>query len=151
MWSLAFRRDDPPNVPEVIELKRALHEEDSIYTTGLVLQELLQGFSKPNAHKQIINHFAVLPLLVPDRNDHIQAAELRNTCRRKGVQIGTVDALFAQLCIRHEMNILTTDNDFQNAATIPGEPWIEKSLTASTLVGCKNQGSSGHPSWLAGF
>ena len=54
-----------------------------------------------------------LPLLVPDRADHIEAAELRNTCRRQGVQVGTVDALLAQLCRRHELVMLSTDRDFE--------------------------------------
>jgi predicted nucleic acid-binding protein len=82
------------------------------------LQELLQGFSKPEAHKQIIEHFSALPLLVPDRQDHIQAADLHNTCRRRGIQVGTIDALLAQLCVRHELMILTTDKDFQRIATV---------------------------------
>ncbi len=117
VWSLALRRDSPPNVPEVYELRRSLGI-GAIYSTGLVLQELLQGFTKPKAHKEIIRHFAALPLLIPDRDDHVQAAELRNTCRRKGIQIGTIDALLARLCIRHELTILTTDKDFFNLSEI---------------------------------
>ena len=66
-------------------------------TTGLVLQELLQGFSGPRNRAQILDRFAALPLLVPDRRDHVEAAELRNKCRRGGIQIGTIDALLAQL------------------------------------------------------
>jgi len=81
-------------------------------TTGLVLQELLQGFNKPKAHQQIVDRFRALPLLVPDRDDHIGAAELRIKCRRRGVQVGTIDALLAQLCIRHDLVLLTTDKDF---------------------------------------
>jgi hypothetical protein len=104
-------------VSEVRELRRGL-DSGTIFCTGLVLQELLQGFSKPKASKQIIAHFAALPLLVPDRDDHIDAAELRNTCRRKGVQIGTIDALLAQLCIRNELMMLTTDQDFQSIASV---------------------------------
>jgi predicted nucleic acid-binding protein len=38
-------------------------------------------------------------LLVPDRQDHVEAAELRNLCRRRGVQVGTIDTLLAQLCL----------------------------------------------------
>jgi hypothetical protein len=117
VWSLAFRRDTPPDLPEVRELQRGL-DSGTVFCTGLVLQELLQGFSTPNASKQIIAHFAALPLLVPDRDDHVHAAELRNTCRRKGIQIGTIDALLAQLCIRHELMMLTTDQDFQSIASI---------------------------------
>lgn len=53
---------------------------DVVVTTGLVLQELLQGFSGPKSHEQIIERFASLPLLQPDREDHVAAADLRNTC-----------------------------------------------------------------------
>lgn len=81
-------------------------------STGIVLQELLQGFSKPKAHQQIIERFSSLPLIVPNRDDHVDAAELRIACRRRGVQAGTIDALLAQLCIRHELTMLTTDRDF---------------------------------------
>ena len=81
-------------------------------TTGLVLQELLQGFYGPKAQEQIVDRFSAIPLLAPDREDHIAAAVLRNQCRKKGVQVGTIDALLAQLCIRHELVLLTTDEDF---------------------------------------
>lgn len=116
VWSLAFRRDKPSGAPEVQALRHALENEETIVTTGLILQELLQGFTGPRARKDIIDRFTALPLLTPDRHDHINAAELRNRCRRAGVQIGTIDALLAQLCIRHELNLLTTDNDFAQAA-----------------------------------
>ena len=41
---------------------------------------------------------------------------MRNRCRRAGVQLGTIDALLAQLSIRHKLTLLTTDNDFVQAA-----------------------------------
>jgi predicted nucleic acid-binding protein len=97
-------------------LVQAIESGETIITTGLVLQELLQGFSGPNARNQILDRFSALPLLMPDREDHIEAAELRNRCRRGGVQIGTIDALLAQLCIRHELTMLASDNDFQHIA-----------------------------------
>ena len=116
VWSLALRRDVEAMEPEVHELKDALFGADVVVTTGLVLQELLQGFSGAKAQAQIIERFAALPLLQPDRDDHIGAASLRNACRRAGVQIGTIDALLAQLAIRHELTLLTTDKDFTHAA-----------------------------------
>ncbi|MBA3508059.1 MAG: PIN domain-containing protein [Betaproteobacteria bacterium] len=106
----------PSGAPEVRALRHALENEETIVTTGLILQELLQGFTGPRARKDIIDRFTALPLLTPDRHDHINAAELRNRCRRAGVQIGTIDVLLAQLCIRHELNLLTTNNDFLEAA-----------------------------------
>lgn len=116
VWSLALRRDAQTEGPEVQALKDALSGADVVVTTGLVLQELLQGFAGPKAGEQIVERFATLGLIQPDRADHIAAANLRNTCRRAGVQLGTVDALIAQLCIRHEAVLLSTDKDFAHAA-----------------------------------
>ena len=64
----------------VIFLRNALEGGDTIVTTGLVLQELFQGFAAPHARKDII------------------------------------DAILAQLCIRHGLTLLTTNKDFLLAA-----------------------------------
>lgn len=112
VWSLALRRSLPSDTPEVHTLKTCLGRGDLIVTTGLILQELLQGFRGPTARKKIIRDFSLLPVITPDIEDHIEAAELRNRCRRKGVQVGTIDALIARLCIGHDLSLLTTDRDF---------------------------------------
>ena len=116
VWSLALRRDVLAKSPEVSVLVRAIESGETLMTTGLVLQELLQGFAGPRDRTSILDRFSAVPLLAPDRDDHIHAAELRNTCRRAGVQIGTIDALLAQLCIRHRLTMLSTDNDFKRVA-----------------------------------
>ena len=116
VWSLAFRRDADSSAPQVAVLRAALGGGESIVTTGLILQEVLQGFTGPRARKQLVQRFAALPLLAPDRQDYIESADLRNLCRRAGVQIGTIDALLVQLCIRHDLALLTTDRDFTLAA-----------------------------------
>ncbi|MCC6243968.1 MAG: PIN domain-containing protein [Gemmatimonadaceae bacterium] len=116
VWSLAFRRDTDASSPAVEVLRSALDGADQVFTTGLVLQELLQGFSGPKARDQLIERFAVLAFLQPDREDHIDAAEIRNICRRNGVQIGTIDALLIQLCVRHDLILLSADHDFRSAA-----------------------------------
>ena len=116
VWSLALRRDLPSLAVEARALIRAIEIGETILTTGLVLQEILQGFSDPKSREQILDRFSAVPLLVPDRDDHIQAAELRNRCRRAGIQIGTIDALLAQLCIRHDLTLLAADNDFKQMA-----------------------------------
>lgn len=120
VWSLALRRDVVDQQPEVDALAAALDRGEQLFTTGLVLQELLQGFAGPRDRTQIIEHFATLPLLAPDRQDHIAAAELRNGCRQAGIQIGTIDALLAQLCLRHKLILLTTDRDFSRIAQRTG-------------------------------
>lgn len=108
-------------------LKAALLGSEVVVTTGLVLQELLQGFAGPKASARIVERFAALPLLQPDREDHIGAASLRNSYRQAGVQIGTIDALLAQLCVRHELTLLTTDKGFTHVARhCPLRVWLAK-------------------------
>lgn len=116
VWSLALRRDTEVTAPEVQTLQHALEGADQVFTTGLVLQELLQGFSGPKVRVQLIERFAALGFLQPDRSDHIEAAAVRNSCRRHGVQIGTIDAVLIQLCLKHDLVLLSSDNDFRSAA-----------------------------------
>jgi hypothetical protein len=123
VWSLALRRDSP-DLPAVRFLADSLRRAEPICTTGLVLQELLQGFRGAKARDAILERFAAQPLLVPHRDDHVAAADLRSTCRRHGVQVGTIDALLAQLCLRHDLLLLTTDRDFEHmAAHVPLRLW----------------------------
>lgn len=116
VWSLALRRDKPDITPELAELRRVLRGHRPVFTTGLILQELLQGFRGPRARDAIVERFAALPFVRPEREDHIAAADLRNECRRRGTQVGTIDALIARLCIRFELTLLTTDGDFLRVA-----------------------------------
>ncbi len=79
VWSLALRRDGPPAAAPLHALVRALQTGETVVATGLVLQELLQGFSGPKDRDAILDRFAALAMLHPDRDDHIEAALLRIT------------------------------------------------------------------------
>lgn len=128
VWSLAFRRDAESDAPEVLTLKNALISGDLVVTTGFVLQELLQGFNGPKASVELLDRFRDIPLLSPSRETHIEAANLRNHCRRNGVQTGTVDAMIAQLCIENDLHLLTTDQDFSHMAQFaPLKLWRQQS------------------------
>lgn len=116
VWSLALRRDAPPDLPETAALRTALSGDDLVVTTGIVLQELLQGAVRDSSRQLIAERFQAIALVHPNRDDHIAAAELRNHCRANGVQLGTIDALLAALCIRRELTLLSADHDFANAS-----------------------------------
>lgn len=116
VWSLALRRDKPSSSKEVKKLVSALESGVEVYVTGIILQELLQGFSGASAQDAIVQRFSAMPFVVPETRDHIEAAQIRNRCRRRGVQVGTIDALIAQLSIRYELELLTTDKDFRHMA-----------------------------------
>ena len=90
VWSLAFRRDATQTEPDGRALRHALERGDGIVGTGLVLQELVQGFAGPKTRDSLIERFAALPFVNPDRRDHIDAAKLRNLRRKQGVQLGTI-------------------------------------------------------------
>jgi len=130
VWSLAYRRDTPPDVPEVAALRGALSGGDAVVTTGIILLELLRGFVPERAQQTIRNDLGVLEAVEPRWADYEAAAELSNTCRRHGVQLAAVDALIAQLAIAHDLTLLTTDRDFVHAARhIPLRVWIGRPQT----------------------
>jgi predicted nucleic acid-binding protein len=116
VWSLAFRRQAPAAGPMVDRLRYALEGGEGVFTTGLVLQEILQGLPDRRHRAALLERFEPLPLLMPDRADHIGAATLQDACRRRGIQAGTVDALLAQLCLRHDLVMLSADRDFEHMA-----------------------------------
>jgi len=118
VWSLALRRDAPPHIPQVDLLRNALEAGDPVFTTGLVLQELLQGIRGPRARDAIERRFSTLPFLVPHPADHVRAAAIHSSCRTKGVQVTTIDALLAALCLQHGLTMLSTDQDFQRIAKV---------------------------------
>ena len=124
VWSLAYRRESPPASAEVKALREALTGGERVVATGLVLLELLQGFVPARAQATIHAAFNSLEFVEPTREDYVAAAGINNTCRRKGVQLKTVDALIAQLCIAHDLLLLTTDADFRHAAQhVPLRVW----------------------------
>ena len=124
VWSLAYRRDTPPDVSQVAALRSALVGGEYVAITGMVLLELLRGFLPPRAQDRIMNDIAALELIEPTRDDYVEAARLANTCRQAGVQLGSVDALLAQLAISRHLEMLTTDRDFENAArVVPLQVW----------------------------
>jgi predicted nucleic acid-binding protein len=124
VWSLAYRRDTPADQVEVSMLRSALTGGDAVITTGMILLELLRGFVPARAQKTIQAAFDALEFIEPTRRDYVEAASVGNTCRRAGVQIGSVDALIAQLAIAGDHTLLTTDNDFRLAAQhVPLRVW----------------------------
>jgi len=51
--------------------------------------------------------------------------QIRNRARRRGIEVGPIDAVLAQLSIRYELRLLTTDADFARIAEAePLERWM---------------------------
>ena len=81
-------------------------------TTGLVLQELLQSLSGLKAQALIVERFAALPLVHPDRDDpsHFAMPAAEPVSR----SVRSMRSL--RNCVRHDPTIRTTDKHFVYAA-----------------------------------
>src|SRR5690606_20606805 len=108
VWSLSLRRD-PPALPEIDELRRALSGDDLVLTTPVIIQEVLQGLMSDASRATVAERMSRLGRVGAHLDDHLAAAEAFTECRRRGLQLGTIDALLAALCLCHGLTLLTTD------------------------------------------
>jgi len=122
-----MRRDETGGEPSVRRLRDTLDHDEGVVTTGLELQELLQGSAGPRPVTPSSIALRRYRLQIPDGTHQVEAAESRNVCRRSGIQVGKIDVPLAQLCVRHDLVMLSTDRDFTLMAPHLGltiwEPW----------------------------
>lgn len=116
-WSLLLRRRQVDALDPVAgELRARLEAGDCIHLVGCVLQELLNGVKSAQQFDLLAEYLEPFPLIALERADYIEAARLKNLCRAKGVQAGTVDFLIAAACIRRNYPLLSADEDFEHIA-----------------------------------
>ena len=111
VWSLALRRNDQHELPEVLEL-RELVKEFRVQMTGPVRQELLSGIRIIGRYSQLRDHLRAFADMPATTADYELAAEFFNLCRTKGIQGSNSDFLLCALSVRNDLPIFTTDNDF---------------------------------------
>lgn len=111
VWSLALRRSQPANEDWVRELTELIHEQ-RVIMIGPVRQELLSGIRAPAQFRTLQEHLRAFPDLMLETADYEHAAELFNLCRSKRVQGSNTDFLICAVAARHNLAILTTDQDF---------------------------------------
>lgn len=82
-----------------------------------VIAEFLFGIGMtPKAVQNLQEWERLRPLVrlyIPNEQDAVSGAELQVKLRKRGRQIGTVDALIAAVALRYNLILLTTDRDFQ--------------------------------------
>ena len=115
VWSIALRRDQPSPGRE-LEALRAAIERGEVCLLGVVLQEVLQGFTSLERTRRLVEDLAAFPLLSLHRGDYVYAAEIRNKSRAKGLAISTINAQIAAAAINHRCALLTLDRDFAGVA-----------------------------------
>lgn len=117
VWSLAFRRQAPPNVPETRALA-ALVSAGAARIVGVVRQELLSGIADAKVCAEVRERLRAFPDLRLSSDDFELAAEFSNRCRRRGVQGSATDFLLCAVAVRRRLAILTTDDDFRRFSEV---------------------------------
>lgn len=106
----------------------SLQSDHTFVISVPVLTETLFGISLlPRANQNLAEWSymrQMLPCYMLDEDDAELAARLQIGLRRRGRQLETVDALIAALALRHDLILLTADNDFQTIPELKRENWL---------------------------
>lgn len=96
-------------------LQQYIENDDQIYLTPTILQEILQGIRNDSQYEQIkesLSYFTVLQL--PHLYAAVGAADLYRSLRKKGVTIRkSNDCLIAFYAIEFSVSLVHNDFDFQ--------------------------------------
>ena len=113
-----------------IRLLTAIEQGDLFYILLPIITETVAGFSiLPRAARNWVEWQTIRPslgLLPLDESDALNAARLQVLLRRRGRQLGTVDALIATAALRYDLTLLTTDGDFAPVPTLRRETWVSR-------------------------
>jgi predicted nucleic acid-binding protein len=112
VWSMALRRSDASDGPEVGELVE-LVKELRVQLIGPVRQEILSGIKSMEQYTRLRDHLRPFPDLELTTRDYEVAAEFFNLCRGKGIQGSNTDFVICAVAERYQMPVFTTDADFE--------------------------------------
>jgi predicted nucleic acid-binding protein len=118
VWSLALRRKTPRFHLKVEILSELIASGQSVFVTGIILQEILQGVRDAANFARLDRLLEPFPLLTPERPTFKQAAQLFSKCRAAGTPVPTVDCLIAAIAIAADWRLLTDDADFEKIASV---------------------------------
>ena len=114
VWIEVFRR------PSTLHLE-SLVEFDDIVTCLPVVQEVLQGFNSEPAYVRARESMLALPIVESPigQQRFLEAVDLYRMARRQGLTIRSgVDCLIAACAIRHQLEVLHRDRDFDALARV---------------------------------
>jgi len=97
------------DTPEAKRLEAWLREGEPVATTGVVLQEILQGARTDRELNLLRHRLGRLPFLRADKQTHIEAARLHRKARARGWVLPAADALIAATAVAHRVSLLTAD------------------------------------------
>jgi predicted nucleic acid-binding protein len=93
-----------------------IEADEQIALPGIVLQEILSGIRERAQFERLEEVLAGFPVILATQKTHVEAAQISNRCRSKGIAISAVDCLIAAMAIEHNAQLLTSDTDFDYMA-----------------------------------
>jgi predicted nucleic acid-binding protein len=121
VWSLALRRRPERMSAQEQQLTQALAElirEARVQMLGPIRQELLSGIREEAQFRKLRDYLRAFPEHPLEATDYEEAAHMNNRCRARGIAGSAVDFLICAAAHRQDWTILTTDQDFQNYASV---------------------------------
>jgi predicted nucleic acid-binding protein len=117
VWSLILRRDRVNEHDAHVRTFRAcIDAGHGLFLLGPIVQELLDGLRSAQQFSRLLSALEPFPLAPLNRTTYVLAAQMRNDCRRKGIQAGPTDFLVAAACVESGLPLLTADRDFERIA-----------------------------------
>ena len=119
VWIGFLNRKD---TPAVNLLEKAIQEDEQVFLTPTILQEILQGIRDDAKYEQIketLSYFTVLQL--PHVAAAVASAQLYRSLRKKGATIRkSNDCLIAHYAIAFKLTLVHVDSDFELIAKHSG-------------------------------
>jgi predicted nucleic acid-binding protein len=114
VWIAVFRQGSHLALEEIVDF-------DDVVTCLPVVQEVLQGFQDPRAFNRAREAMYALPIVDSPLPQEAfdQAVDLYRATRRAGLTVRSgVDCLIAASAIRHHLEVLHDDRDYDTLARV---------------------------------
>jgi|SRR5450432_307425 len=114
VWVEVLRSPSTPLSPVLRDL---IDGTVRVHTTGLIVQEVLQGTLVPSEVARVSALMASLPYFPMTREDHLRAAALYRKLRVSGVTVPSIDVALAQLALDRGARLWSLDAHFDAIAS----------------------------------
>jgi predicted nucleic acid-binding protein len=102
-----------------LHLEQLLDNEIDLFTSGIIVQEVLSGIKDKRTRNSVKKDFEAFITVMPSLGTHVQAAEIYDGCRKKGITVRSiVDCLVAALAIEYDLSVLQGDRDYQGISQV---------------------------------
>ena len=102
-----------------LHLEQLLDDENDLFTSGIIVQEVLIGIKDKRTRNSVKKDFEAFITVMPSLGTHVQAAEIYDGCRKKGITVRSiVDCLVAALAIEYDLSVLQGDRGYQGISQV---------------------------------